>query len=155
MSPYLTRLTALARTALFGLTAVAAAAVPIEDLQYEGRVVVGPDGNGWVTAMFPTTADGDDVTYYLDVWTGCAAEAASVHDQSCPPTVKALAVTLNGEVVFRKTPLSTTNRQEIALHLVGTSDNAIMVSADGERGAAADFAIVALRPAPQANSAKK
>jgi len=25
-----------------------------EDLQYEGFVVVGPDGNGWVSARFPT-----------------------------------------------------------------------------------------------------
>jgi hypothetical protein len=129
---------------VFAVTS-ATGSVSIDDLQYEGSVVVGPDGNGWVAARFPTTVGGDDVTYYLDVWTGCSDEAPA--DRFCPPPVKALGVTLNGEVVFRKASLAI-ERVEVALHIVGTSDNEIMVSADGVRGAAARFAIVAVRPAP-------
>jgi hypothetical protein len=121
--------------------------VSIEDLQYEGHVVVGPDGNGWVVARFPTTVGGEDVTYHLDVWTGCSDDSTADPDRFCPPPVKALGVTLNSEVVFRKTSFAI-ERVEIALHLVGTSDNEIMVSADGERGAAAQFAIIAVRPTP-------
>ena len=120
--------------------------ISVEDLQYEGSVVVGPDGNGWVAARFPTTVSGNDVTYYLEVWIGCGDEAAFERERFCPPPVTALGVTLNGEVVFRKASLSTVERTEIALHLVGTSDNDIMVSGEGERGAAARFAIVAVAP---------
>ena len=126
--------------------AAATGSVAVEDLQYEGSVIVGPDGNGWVAARFPTTAGGDDVTYYLDVWTGCGDESGFERDQSCPPPVKALAATLNGEVVFRKASLSTVERKEVALNLVGTTDNEIMVSAEGQRGAVARFAIVAVAP---------
>ena len=137
------------RTLVAGVTCIAltaaAATAPLEDLQYEGSVVVGPDGNGWVAARFPTTVAGDGVTYYLDVWIGCGEESGFERDQLCPPPVKALAVTLNGEVVFRKASLSTVERNELALNLVGTSDNEIMVSAEGQRGAAARFAVVASR----------
>jgi len=132
-----------AACALVALTG-AAAATSVEDVQYEGRVVVGPDGNGWVAARFPTTVGGNDVTYYLDVWIGCGDESAFDRDASCPPPVTALGVTLNGEIVFRKASLSTVERTEVALHLVGTSDNEIMVSGEGRRGAAARFAIVAV-----------
>lgn len=125
--------------------AAASGSVSIENLQYEGSVVVGPDGNGWVAARFPTTVGGDDVTYYLDVWIGCGEESGFERDQLCPPPVKALAVTLNGEVVFRQALLSTIERHEVALNLVGTSDNEIMVSAEGQRGAAARFAVAAAR----------
>ena len=130
--------------------AVTAAAAPgsvsVEDLQYEGSVVVGPDGNGWVAARFPTTAGGDDVTYYLDVWTGCGDESGFEGGQACPPPAKALAVTLNGEVVFRKVSLSAIERKEVTLNLVGTTDNEFMASAEGQRGAVARFAIVAVAP---------
>jgi hypothetical protein len=128
--------------------AIGAGALPraaVEDLQYEGVVVVGPDGNGWVSARFPTTVGGDDVSYYLDVWTGCGGDPAAERDQACPPPVKALGVTLNGEVVVRKASLSAAERTEIVLNLAGTSDNEIMVSAEGSRGAAARFAVVAVR----------
>ena len=130
----------------FAIT-VAAATLParIEDVQYEGSVVVGPDGNGWVAARFPTTVAGDGVTYSLDVWIGCGDESGFERDQLCPPPVNALAVTLNGEVVFRKASLATVEHKEVALNLVGTSDNEIMVSAEGQRGAAARFAVVAAR----------
>lgn len=127
--------------------AAATGTVAVEDLQYEGSVVVGPDGNGWVAARFPTTTGGDDVTYYLDIWTGCGDEAGFERKQACPQPVKALAATLNGEVVFRNTLLSTVERKEVALNLVGTTDNEIMVSAEGQRGAVARFAIVAIAPA--------
>jgi hypothetical protein len=116
-----------------------------EDLQYEGIVVVGPDGNGWVSARFPTTVGGDDVSYYLDVWMGCGGDPAAERDQACPPPVKALGVTLNGEVVFRKASPSAVERTGIVLNLAGTSDNEIMVSAEGSRGAAARFAVIAAR----------
>jgi hypothetical protein len=136
----------VAGLACIAITAAAAiASAPVEDIQYEGSVVVGPDGNGWVAARFPTTVDGDDVTYYLDVWSGCREESGFERDQLCPRPVKALAVTLNGEVVFRKASLSAVERNEIALNLVGTSDNEIMVSAEGQRGAAARFAVMAAR----------
>jgi hypothetical protein len=59
--------------------------------------------------------------------------------------VKALGVTLNGEVVLLKASAFAEERHEVALHLVGTTDNEIMVSAEGVRGATAHFAIVALR----------
>ena len=137
----------LAGVACIVITATAATgSAPVEEVQYEGSVVVGPDGNGWVAARFPTTVDGDGVTYYLDVWIGCGEESGFERDQLCPPPVKALAVTLNGEVVFRKASLATVERKEVALNLVGTSDNEIMVSAEGQRGALARFAIVAVDP---------
>src|SRR6185503_11464924 len=138
--------TLVAGVACIAITASAAiGSAPVEDVQYEGSVLVGPDGNGWVAARFPTTVDGDDVTYYLDVWIGCGDESGFERDRLCPPPVKALAVTLNGEVVFRKASLSAVERNEVALNLVGTSDNEIMVSAEGQRGAAARFAVVAAR----------
>ena len=126
--------------------AAATGSALLEDVQYEGSVVVGPDGNGWVAARFPTTVDGDGVIYHLDVWIGCGEESGFERDQLCPPPVKALAVTLNGEVVFRKASLATVERKEVALNLVGTTDNDIMVSAEGQRGALARFAIVAVDP---------
>ena len=86
-----------------------------------------------VVARFPTTVDGDTVKYYLDV-------------HNATPAVRALNVTLNGEVVFQKAAFAR-ERVEVALHLAGTTDNELRVSADGERGSAADFAIVAVRPA--------
>ena len=86
------------------------------------------------------------MTHYLDVWIGCGEESGVERDQRCPPPVRALAVTLNGEVVFRKASLATVERMEVALNLVGTSDNEIMVSAEGQRGALARFAIVAVAP---------
>jgi hypothetical protein len=139
--------TLVAVVACIAITAAAATgSAPVEDVQYEGSVVVGPDGNGWVAARFPTTTGGGDVTYYLDVWIGCGEESSFERDQFCPSPVKALAVTLNGEVVFRKASLSTIERKEVALNLVGTSDNEIMVSAEGQRGAVARFAIVAVAP---------
>jgi hypothetical protein len=113
--------------------ASAGAAGSIEDLQYEGRVVVTADGNGMIDTRFPTTVDGEDVKYYLDV-------------HNARPAVRALNVTLNGEVVFQKAAFAR-ERVEIALHLAGTTDNELRVSADGERGSAADFAILAVRPA--------
>lgn len=130
---HLRQVASVAGVALIGLTAPTRAAVPVEDLVYEGRVVVGPDGNGWMAARFPTAVGGEHVVYYLDVWTAHGDRSA-----------KALGVTLNGEVVFRKAPASTVERTEIALHLVGTTDNEIMVSADGELEAAASFAVVAV-----------
>jgi hypothetical protein len=142
ISPYLGRLAVIAGVAVVGLAAAAAgAAASIEDLQYEGRVVVTADGNGMVVTRFPTTVDGEDVEYYLDIQNG-------------PPPVRALSVTLNSEVVFQKAAF-TNARVEVSLHLAGTSDNEILVSADGERGAAARFAIVAVRPATPPLSAKK
>jgi hypothetical protein len=143
ISPRFRQLSLIAACALIGLTVVAGTA-SVEDLQYEGTVVVGPDGNGWVAARFPTTVGGDHVTYYLDVWIGCGDESGFERDRLCPPPVKALGVTLNGEVVFRKASLAAVERSEIALNLVGTSDNEIMVSAEGDRGAAARFAVVAV-----------
>jgi hypothetical protein len=138
--------TLVAGLACIAITAAAATeSAPVEDVQYEGSVVVGPDGNGWVAARFPTTVGGHDVTYYLDVWIGCGEESGFERDQLCPAPVKALAVTLNGEVVFREASLATVERKEVALNLVGTSDNEIMVSAEGQRGAAARFAVVAAR----------
>ena len=138
--------TLVASVACIVITAAAATgSAPVEDVQYEGSVVVGPDGNGWVATRFPTTVAGDGVTYYLDVWMGCGEESGFERDQFCPPPVKALAVTLNGEVVFRQASLSTVERKEVPLNLVGTSDNEIMVSAEGQRGAAARFAVVAAR----------
>jgi len=139
--------TLLAGAVCIVITAAAATgSALLEDVQYEGSVVVGPDGNGWVAARFPTTVDGDGVTYHLDVWIGCGEESGFERDQLCPPPVKALAVTLNGEVVFRKASLATVERKEVALNLVGTTDNDIMVSAEGQRGALARFAIVAVDP---------
>lgn len=143
------RVRVLASTAVVTITALSAtmrALYPVDDLQYEGHVVVAADGNGWVAASFPTTIDGKDVTYYLHVWTGCTDDVATERDKPCH-AVKAIAVTLNGEVVFRKAPPAANERIEVALHLVGTTDNEIMVSGDGERDAAARFAIVAARPA--------
>ena len=117
--------------ACIALTLTAAAgALPIEDLQYEGAVAVGPDGNGWVAASFPTTVGGEHVSYYVDVSAG--------------EGVQALGVTLNGEVVLRTASLSQSDRTEVILNLVGTSDNEMMVSADGVRGAIARFAVVAV-----------
>lgn len=143
--PHFTRLAVAAAVAIIGSLPAAATGTASEDLQYEGHVLVGPDGNGWVAARFPTTVGGDDVTYYLDVWTGCGDGSTSERDRFCAPPVKALGVTLNGEVVFRKASVATVERSEIALNLVGTSDNEIMISADGDLGAAASFAIVAVR----------
>jgi hypothetical protein len=105
-----------------------------EELQFSGRVVVTADGNGMVHARFPTTIDGPDVTYYLVVENGMRP-------------VRAVSITLNREVVMLKAGSFTEERREIALALVGTSDNELLVSADGERGSAAQFAIVAV-PAP-------
>jgi hypothetical protein len=140
--------------AFWGLAAAtAAAAVSIEDLQYDGRVVVTADGNGMAGARFPTTVDGEGITYYLDLENGCNGAFDLTGTESCPPPVRALNVTLNGEVVFQKASFAI-ERVEVALHLVGTSDNEIMVSADGERDAAARFAVVAVRPVPSI-SAKK
>jgi len=141
MSPCLERLAIIAGAALGLAAAAAEAAASIEDLQYEGRVVVTADGNGMVVTRFPTTVDGEDVEYHLDIQNG-------------PPPVRALSVTLNGEVVFQKVAFANA-RVEITLHLAGTSDNEIMVSADGERGAGARFAIVAVRPATPPISAKQ
>ena len=146
-----TRMHLFTRALVAGMTCIAITAAAatgsaaVEDVQYEGSVVVGPDGNGWVAARFPTTVGGDDVTYSLEVWIGCGEESGFDRDQLCPPPVKALAVTLNGEVVFRQALLSTVERNEVALNLVGTSDNEIMVSAEGQRGAAARFAVAAAR----------
>lgn len=155
IAPRLQRLAVIAGIAAAGLAAAAAEApASIEDLQYEGRVVVTADGNGMAAARFPTTVDGEEVTYYLDVQNGCSAAFDLAGTGSCPTPVKALNATLNGEVVFQKTTFAV-ERVEVALHLVGTSDNEIMVSADGERGAAARFAIVAVRPATPPISAKK
>jgi hypothetical protein len=137
----LTRLAVIAAGVAVAGLAAAGAAAAIEDLQYEGRVVVTADGNGMVVTRFPTTVDGEDVEYYLDIQNG-------------PPPVRALSVTLNGEVVFQKAAFANA-RVEIALHLAGTSDNEIMVSADGERGAAARYAIVAVRPATPPMSAQQ
>jgi len=106
------------------------AAAPIEDLQYEGTVAVGPDGNGWVAARFPTTVGGEHVTYYFDVSAG--------------EGIKALGVTLNGEVVLRTATLPPGERTQVLLNLVGTSDNELMVSAEGTRGAIARFAVIAV-----------
>lgn len=144
------RVRVLVSTAVVTVTALSATArarYVVDDLQYEGRVVVAADGNGWVAARFPTTVDGKDVTYYLHVWTGCSEDVAFEHDERCPAPVAAIAVTLNGEVVLRKAPPTENERIEVALHLVGTTDNEIMVSGEGERGAAAHFAIVAARSA--------
>jgi hypothetical protein len=119
---------------VFGFTAaIAGTAGSIEDFQYEGRVVVTADGNGMIDTRFPTPVDGEDVKYYLDV-------------HNATPAVRALNVTLNGEVVFQKAGFAR-ERVEIALHLAGTTDNELRVSADGQRGSAADFAILAVRPA--------
>jgi hypothetical protein len=125
-----TRLWLMAACLLIGLTGTGGAKSG-EDPQFEGLVVVGPDGNGWVAARFPTTADGDNVTFYLVI--------------RPDERVKALGVTLNGEVVLLKASAFAEERHEVALHLVGTTDNEIMVSAEGVRGATAHFAIVALR----------
>jgi hypothetical protein len=153
--PNLQGLAMIAGIAFVALAAAATGApASIEDLQYEGRVVVTADGNGMAGARFPTTVDGEDVTYYLDVQNGCSAAFDLLGTESCPPPVRALNVTLNGEVVFQKASFAV-ERVEIALHLVGTSDNEIMVSADGERGAEARSAIVAVRPAPPPGSAKQ
>jgi hypothetical protein len=110
--------------------ALTAAAAPVEDLQYEGTVAVGPDGNGWVAARFPTTVGGDTVTYYVNASLG--------------EGITALGVTLNGEVVLRTASSSPAERTQVILNLVGTSDNEIMVSAEGTRGAVARFALVAV-----------
>ena len=112
------------------ILATVATAAPVEDLQYEGTVAVGPDGNGWVAARFPTTVGGDNVTYYIE---------ASIGDG-----IKALGVTLNGEVVLRTASPLPGERTQVILNLVGTSDNEIMVSAEGNRGAIARFAVVAV-----------
>ena len=134
-------LTQLARVAVIALAAAATAATAAEELEYEGRVVVGPDGNGWVSARFPTTVGGDQVRYFLDVWTECADECTADGDR---PPIKALAVTLNDEVVFRKTAPMAVERVPVTLNLAGTSDNEIMASAEGPLGAAARFAVVAV-----------
>ena len=123
-----TRLALVAGVIAIALTA--AAAPPVEDLQYEGTVAVGPDGNGWVAARFPTTVGGEHVTYYFDVSAG--------------EGIKALGVTLNGEIVLRTAAPSPSERTQVILNLVGTSDNEIMVSAEGVRGAIARFALVAV-----------
>jgi hypothetical protein len=121
-----------ARTVIAICVAILAttAAAPIEDLQYEGTVAVGPDGNGWVAARFPTTVGGEHVTYYFDVSAG--------------EGIKALGVTLNGEVVLRTATLPPGERTQVLLNLVGTSDNELMVSAEGTRGAIARFAVIAV-----------
>jgi hypothetical protein len=111
-------------------TATTLTAAPVEDLQYEGTVAVGPDGNGWVAARFPTTVGGDSVAYYFDVSSG--------------EGIKALGVTLNGEVVLRTASLSPGERTQVILNLVGTIDNELMVSAEGTRGAIARFAVLAV-----------
>jgi hypothetical protein len=140
---HLTRL-ALAALALAGppgggLTMAApAASTQDEEFQYTGRVVVTADGNGMAGARFPTFVGGEDVTYYLTVSNGCGTRRA------CAGPVKALNVTLNGEVVLQKAAF-TSHRSEVALNLVGSTDNEIMVAADGEQGAEARFAIVAVR----------
>ena len=116
--------------ASIGMLAIATAAAPVEELQYEGTVAVGPDGNGWVAARFPTTVGGDNVTYYFEVSAG--------------EGIKALGVTLNGEVVLRTAALSAGERTHVILNLIGTTDNEIMVSVEGRRGAVARFAVVAV-----------
>ncbi len=133
-------LAALALACPLGGAAIAAsaAATQIEEPQYTGRVVVTADGNGMAGARFPTFVGGDDVAYYLTVSNGCDVRRV------CAGPVKALNVTLNGEVVFQKTAFAS-DRAEVALNLVGSTDNEIMVAADGERGAEARFAIVAVR----------
>jgi hypothetical protein len=126
--PACTPLAIASACALFALTT--GVSIPVEDLQFEGTVAVGPDGNGWVAARFPTTVDGSNVIYYFDVSIG--------------EGIKALGVTLNGEVVLRTASLPPGERTRVVLNLVGTSDNEIMVSVEGIRGAVARFAVVAV-----------
>ena len=59
--------------------------------KYEGSVVVGPDGNGWVAARFPTTGGGT-TSPTISTSDGCGEESGFERDQLCPPPVKALAV---------------------------------------------------------------
>jgi hypothetical protein len=131
---------ALALACLPGdLTMAAPAAVgQAEEPQFTGRVVVTADGNGMAGARFPTFVGGEDIAYYLIVSNGCSRRSV------CTGPVKALNVTLNGEVVFQETAF-TTHRSRVALNLIGSTDNEIMVAADGERGAEARFAVVAVR----------
>jgi hypothetical protein len=133
---------AVALAAITGAAAIGASAA--EELQYEGSVAVGPDGNGWVFARFPTITGDSGVTYYLDVWTGCA-ETVPIREESCAAAVAGMAVTLNGEVVFRTASVRSHERVQVLLNLVGTSDNEVMASVEGRRGAVAHFSVVAVR----------
>jgi hypothetical protein len=135
---------AIACVAAVAFAAAAIGASAAEELQYEGSVAVGPDGNGWVFARFPTITGDSGVTYYLDVWTGCSVNVTT-GDESCAPAVSGMAVTLNGEVVLRTASLRAHQRVPVPLHLVGTADNEIMASVEGRRGAAAHFSVIAVR----------
>lgn len=128
-------------------------------IQFAGHVGVGADGNGAVSATFPTTVEGDAVRYFLAVQNGCSNEPAPDPNQPpplrtedrppCPPPVRAIQVALNNDVVFAKGDGDGFEhaRVEIALNKVGGDANRITVTAAGDGGSGARFAVVAVRPA--------
>jgi hypothetical protein len=99
---------------------------------YRGAVTVGADGNGVVAATFATTFSGPLVRYVLVVENGRAP-------------VRAVTVTLNGDVVLDAESPSAEVRKDVALNPVGGDDNALVVAAHGFPHTSARFAVLAVR----------
>ena len=119
---------------------------PLETVvQLRDTVVVGEDGNGVISARFPTTVAGDEVRYAIVVENGCASSQAQ--PGPCPPPVTGLTITLNEDAVFQNDDEFQQERFAVALNPVGSQLNSIVGAARGAPGSAARFTVLAVRPA--------
>jgi hypothetical protein len=137
---------ALCAAAILPAVAVAGDdAQPVEHLlQFRGAVVVGADGNGVLAASFPTTVEGENVHYVLQVETGCPADGGN----PCPAAVGSIRVTLNDEVVLSDGNPPSVTRVPVALNAVNGASNRIVAAAGGAPASAARVTVQAIRPLP-------
>jgi hypothetical protein len=104
-------------------------------LQFRDTVAVGADGNGILSAEFPTTVSGPNVRYVLAIENGRAD----------PPPVNGLTVTLNEDIVFQNDDEFSEEHAEVALNGVGLDDNRIVLAARGAAGSSARVRVLAVR----------
>lgn len=129
------------------LVAGAPARSAASSVQFSGRVLVGPDGNGVTAATFPTTQEGELVHAFLIVSNGCKGTRPQCRNG---PPVQSLQVVLNGDVVFSTdSGIAETEVGGVALRPVGGSPNLITVSANGDPGNSARFVVVTRNPSLQ------
>jgi hypothetical protein len=128
----------------------------LDDLmQFRGRVLVGDDGNGVLSAAFPTKLEGEGLRYTLVLENGCREPVEPPPEPvrtdeapPCPAPTNGIEVTLNGEVVLQTTDRYHAERVQVALNPVGGEQNRIVAAAVGEPGTGARIAIIAHPPLP-------
>jgi len=108
-------------------------------LQFRGTVTVEDDGNGVLSAHFPTTVSGPNVHYVVVTQNGCDT------GQTCSRSaVGGLTVTLNNAAFEDGDELFETVF-DVDLNDVGAADNNIVVAARGAPGSSARVRVLAVR----------